>query len=198
MNESVKYKYEDLCDYSKEELESLILKEDAYIQNGEALIEAMLNSPFKNKEKFNLLKEKISSHQQNKLLIRKKIEELTPPKDIDLSSSSIYLGSSTLISASCNWSTTTNSWLPHTKIEEVNIKFANTTNEIVDGKVLDDIFQSVLGEYYMMDMTGNIVPLKRIIDIDINSKTGKWYETMCKNFERSEKLKRVIKDENNE
>ena len=195
MNESTKYKYEDLCDYSKEELDSLILKEDAYIQNGEALIEAMLNSPFKNKEKFNLLKEKISIHQQNKSLIKKRIEELTPPINFSTTLYGNFLVGST---CSASWATSNNYWRPHIKIEETNIKYANNTNEIVDGKVLDDIFQSVLGEYYMMDITGNIVPLKRIIDIDINSKTGKWYETMCKNFERSEKLKRVIKDENNE
>lgn len=197
MNESIKYKYEDLCDYSKEELESLILKEDAYIQNGETLIEAMLSSPFKNKEKFNLLKEKILIHQQNKSLILNRIEEITP-KIIDnqsWSNSNILLGYKT----NSTITTSTITSIPsYTKMELTKIKYADNYNEIQEGEVLDDIFQSILSDYYMQSPTGSIIPLKRIIDIDVNSKTGKWYETMCKNFERCEKLKRVTKDDNNE
>jgi Txe/YoeB family toxin of Txe-Axe toxin-antitoxin module len=182
---------DDLKSNSKEELEAIQQREQALLNNGEVLLEAMLNVPFKNKEKFDKLKESIQVHNSNINLIKKTIEEINKPKTRDWSflSSGSILCSNTVLS---NWMTSTPSF---TKMELTKIKYADNYNDIQEGEVLDDIFQSILGDYYMQSPSGSIIPLKRIIEIDLSSRTGKWYETMCKNFERETKLKRIVNDE---
>lgn len=181
---------DDLKSNSKEELEAIQQQEQALLNNGQVLLEAMLNVPFKNKEKFDKLKESIKVHNSNITLIKKTIEEINKPKTNDWS----FLSSGSILCSN----TTLSNWAPSpsfTKMELTKIKYADNYNEIQEGEVLDDIFQSILGDYYMQSPSGSIIPLKRIIEIDSSSRTGKWYETMCKNFERSEKLNRVLKDE---
>jgi len=52
-------------DYDKDDLELFLSKEKAYLSSGEALLEATLKIPFKNKEKVDKLLDKIKQHKSN-------------------------------------------------------------------------------------------------------------------------------------
>ncbi|NPV13053.1 MAG: hypothetical protein HPY57_14905 [Ignavibacteria bacterium] len=194
MAESKKYSESELLTFNLEELESLKLQEMAYLDNGTTLLEAILNTPFKNKEKFEKLKSKISIHSTNISNIDKRIDELKNSKKENFPYGSLFT-----IGGPITW-TTTYVNQNYTKLKLTKIKYADCNNEVKEGEVLDDIFQSTLGNFYMTAENGSMVPLERIIEIDQESRSGKWYITMCKNLERNKKLKRVLngKDINNE
>lgn len=196
MKESKKYIKEELEIYTKEELESLKIQERAYLDNGETLLEAMLRVPFKNKDKFEQLREKINVHISNIHIIENVIESKSVVSEIDLSEVASHPDKSLsgLLCGVSNSNYIVLNTRGYTKLKTVRIKYADSCNYIREIEVTDDIFQSVLGNYYMIITDGSLLPLERIVEIESESKTGKWYTTMCKNFERNEKLKRVLKD----
>ena len=62
--------------------------------------------------------------------------------------------------------------------------------------IIDDVFQSVLGEYYVIDTNSKYIPISIIIEFeDHESKIYKWYDKMCLNFNREKKINRIIDDE---
>jgi len=193
MAESKKYKKDELLEYSIDELEALVIQEQSYINNGETLLDAILKVPFKNKEKFNKIKENISIHNENITEIRKIIYDLKNPIYNTSDLSGICLTDGTYIIS--NTTLHFNFNLLRTPITKV--KYVDMYRNVLEGELIDDVFQSVTSDYYMMTTSGNVVSLNSILEIDPESKTGKWYEMMCKNFERNEKLKRVLKDGDN-
>ncbi len=213
---------EDLNDLSIDELEIIKSKEKEYIKSGDVLLEAMLNLPFKNREKVESLLKKISVHKSNITIIDTAILHLTNSQlvqngiisgsiwigqghngsNINLSGTNSYLWGGTSSIYINGGTSSINGYSSYSSIDymlkKTNICYLDLNNCKVTVEVIDDIFHSVLGNYYLNTITGSIISLNRVIEIDEDSTLGKWYQKMCKNFEREVKLNRVLKDGNDE
>jgi len=195
------YDITKIDDYTEDELESFKSKEESKQESGEVLLDALLKTPFKSKEKVDKILEQIGQHKLNILLIGGKISEQT-----NTNWSFGYAGGGVIVTGSTTTTTTTNgtngttwntalAWANNSPNEEnIQVEYIDLSNNVNTIYVIDDVIQSVFGEYYLISQQQHI-PLKRVISIDENSNVGKWYSTMCKNFEREIKLKRVLKDE---
>jgi len=176
----------------KEELEDLeILKssEQAYLDSGEVLLEACLKLPFKNKEKVDSLIEKIAIHKNNVTRIGRVIYDKKTPLYND---GVAVWGHSTLTSGSWNV-VAGHGYCQSSNINIIKVKYMKDSTDIKDYMVIDDIFKSELGNYYLMMPDGTPLDLNRIIEIDEDSNVGKWYGEMCQKFVREAKLKRISK-----
>lgn len=183
------YSKNELKNYTLEELEALKKQEKAYLENGEALLKAMLNTPFKSKEKFEKIKKRISYHSNNISIINELIGELK---------ATFYTPSAAEIAAGNDISNNVSAYNVVIKYSnELNvplkttfIKYINEYNDEITLEVIDDIFQSVLNNYYMIDKRGNIIPLEKIIEINEDSLSGKWYKEMLEKYIKTNKIKR--------
>ena len=198
----------NIKDYTKEELDSFKIKEQLLIENGETSLEALLNVPFKNKEKVHDLLDKVNIHTQNIKDIENRITELSYKTDEpindwyggwSLSGSSNVLSGSGYVST-LNGGSTYNNYIynsrPQMSVKLITVNYISDNNVIcISDDIIDDVFQSVLGEYYLHYVNGSLLPLNRVIEIEPDSNVGIWFEKMCKNFERESKLKRVIKND---
>jgi len=203
----MKYDKEKEDEYTIEDYEIFKADHIAQKESGEALLEAMLKVPFKNQKKVDDLLSKIDDHKVLISHFRDKIYKLKAKEE------SFFVGH-TWISGSSNvvWSGTGNISVGYNsiinqqgislpldgKIETTEIKYVDNENQIKTVEVMDDVFQSVLGNYYLTYIDGYKIPLTRVIYIDEESSVGKWFATMCKNFERGSKLERILKDEDNQ
>ena len=206
MAELKKYTKDDVIDLELDELEILKKREEAFMQSGESLLDAIMNTPFKNKKKVDEIFEKIKFHKDNLSVIKFKINELkyTP---IDYSNCNIHYHTITGISSitmNSNW-TSTPSYISYSPpqssnifLKYIDVGYVNEQNDVCNISVVDDIFQSVLGNYYLTTNTGQILSLNRVVEIDEDSTLAKWYENMRRNFEREVKLNRIVKDDNDE
>lgn len=173
----IKFDKSKINEYDKEQLEVLKSKEKSYQESGEVLLESMLKLPFKNKNKLDELLLKITNHKKNISLILDKIDELENKNNHNF-----------LV---CGFDI---SQQRKNYIETVVVNYMNSDNEVENINVIDDVFQSVLGNYYLVDVNGFHLSLNRVIGIDEESSVGRWYNSMCKDFERGSKLKRILKD----
>ena len=181
-------------DYDKDELELFLSKERAYQSSGEVLLEATLKMPFKNKEKVDKILNKIDSHKSNIISINERISKLEVDKQNHTWISGYSNGIGTIIWGTANNYNSYGVSSPTIVVDLIHVKYIDNNNDIITIKVLDDVFESILGNYYLVMEEGVHVPLKRVIEIDEESNVGKWYSVMCKNFDRESKLKRVLKD----
>ena len=194
----MKYDKEKEDEYTIEDYEIFKADHIAQKESGEALLETMLKVPFKSQKKVDDLLNKIDEHKVLISHFSDKIYRLKAKED-----SSILIGH-TWISGTSNavWYGTGNISIgyssPFGKIETTEIKYVDNENQIKTVEVMDDVFQSVLGNYYLTYIDGFRIPLTRVIYIDEESSVGKWFATMCKNFERGSKLERILKDEDNQ
>jgi hypothetical protein len=184
-------------DYDKNDLEIFLSNESAYKLSGEALLEATLNIPFKNKSKIDKILEKIEYHKKNITSIDDRIRELDSASWLNkytywLSGTSTAYGTTGYNSVCIpNYGCST----PIISNANIEVKFVNADSSVMLLEVQDDVFESVLGNYYLIDRYGGHIPLNRVIEIDEESNVGKWFIMMCKNFDRETKLKRVLKDD---
>jgi len=189
MNELKTLTKNDVKDLTLEELEDLKTKENLYLESGETLLEALLNVSFKSKDKVESIMSKISLHRRNIRVINSRIEEIEISKQgADWSTTGIGTHFIYNSATSPIWSQ------PHLKYETTEIEYVDASNNMQKTIVMDDVFHSVLGNYYLSTGNSNI-PLNRVISIDESSNVGKWYSRMQKNFERETKLNRIVKDE---
>lgn len=200
MNELKTLTKSDVIDLTLEELEDLKTNEKVYLESGEALLEALLNIPFKSKDKVESIMSKISQHRHNIRVINSRIDEIEISKSgpVWCSTGQIFIGNGANLTysnvSSPIWTTTTGS---HFKYETTDIEYIDSSNNKQKITIVDDVFQSVLGNYYLTNGSSN-VPLNRVVQIDSESNVGKWYDRMCKNFDRENKLNRIVKDEDND
>jgi len=192
------YIEDELKEIELEDLEILRSTEKAYLDSGEVLLEACLKLPFKNKEKVDSLIGKISIYRNNIVRIDRAIYDVKNPTPAIGGICSIINGSNLTWSSSTwsssNWTLTPSQMQSTTFVNVINVKYMMDSTDIKDYMVIDDLFKSELGNYYLLMPDGTPLDLNRIIEIDIESKVGKWYDSMCQNFVRESKLKRISKD----
>jgi hypothetical protein len=160
-----------------------------------------MKTPFKSKEKVEQIRKKIEYHRLKISFFNRKIKELEKNDseyDGFLNSIGQPLGCSSITinyPSGITYNKFSQIWSTDT-MNTTSIKYLNEDMEELGAEVIDDIFQSVLGNYYLITNGSQHIFLNRVIDFDDESNIGKWYNSMSKNFERGKKLERVLKDEN--
>lgn len=173
----------DLNDLDNDALIKLKNEQQLYLENGEVLLNALLNMPFKKPEKVKSLIENIEIYKKNIDVIDEKIsgyKNMVWYDDAKLHFGYTYSPKSH----------------PKYNVEYTTIKILNETNKYHVIEIIDDMFISVLGVYYTMDVNGQYIPISKIVDFcDYDSKIYKWYDSMCLSFSRELKLNKIIDDE---
>ena len=148
-----------------DELKELKTKENMLLKTGETLLESLLNVPFKTKDKIDAILERITKHKNNLSVINYRIYEINNEN----SKNSMFPNYSSVLvnnSYSANTNFITPNWTQyHTKeskyieIEKINAKILDKDLKINKIKVIDDVFQSVLGTYYLVTDNGEYILL---------------------------------------
>ena len=181
MNEYKLHNEEYLKSLSESDLEELRLKEEHEKEVGSNLLDAMLGIPFKNKEKFDTVRTKISIHKTN----LSKIENIQNP----------HFGNEVMLGFSGHNDIGFHTLQLH-RPNTTYVSYMVDVNDWSNIEVIDDVFKSELGNYYFITLSGQYIPLTNVVEIeDHDSKIFKWYSMMAKNFERETKLNRVTKKE---
>ena len=171
----MEYKKENESEYTLEDYEIFRSQSKIKQKSGEALLGALMKVPFKDDEKVQLLVNMISENKKMVGYFENKIFGLDDSDSVD-----------------------SNTFHYDRMSETIEVTFVDEKNDLNSVVVVDDVFESVLGNYYLIYVNGVHLPLNRVITIEEDSKVGRWYKSMCKNFEREVKLKRVLgKDGNN-
>jgi hypothetical protein len=199
---------EKLDEYSIEDLELYKSGYKAKQESGEVLLEAILKTPFKKPEKVKSIMNKISQNKGMVTYLSNAIRQKEQEKNTDNTNHGLTGGLVWTTGGTAVWSTNSGTiaysnagpigYSFNTKLEKTMVKYVDEYNEVKDVEVVDDIFQSVLGNYYLIYMDGVHLPLNRVIEFEEESNVGRWYERMRKNFERGSKLERILKDDDNE
>jgi hypothetical protein len=194
-------------DYTEEDLKIFQSIEEKNIESTEELFKNYLKVPFKDDKKTQQLLDKISSHKSYKDMIKKELREREQKKSSEYIWTDIFnikldpkLYNNTL------WYNNTPSWSQNYINQLSNISNITKNNihqkmitvtyyddcekQSIQIEVLDDVFKSELGNYYLTSNDGNI-PLNNVIGIEEDSKLYKWYQEMCKKFNREQKLNRI-------
>ena len=187
-------------DYTEEDLKIFESIEEKNIESTEELFKNYLKVPFKDDKKSQQLLDKIRSHKDYKEMIKK---ELSKRELIKREQKSSEYDWSTILEAKMNPNVWAHSWHSiNSSINQCNSinKFHQKTvliryydeyeKQTIKIEVIDDVFKSELGNYYLSSNDGNI-PLNNVIDIEKDSKLYKWYQEMYHNFNRERKLKRI-------
>lgn len=191
-----------IAEYTDEDLEIFQNIEEKNIESTEELFKNYLRVPFKDDKKIQQLLDKISSHKSYRNIIKSELRKREQE--------SSYI-------EQFNWSTILNSnvkldpyvWYSNMNNNPsyINQLSSNIKNNIyqkmitvtyydeyekqsIQIDVLDDVFKSELGNYYLISNNGNI-PLNNVIDIEKDSNLYKWYQGMYQKFNREQKLNRI-------
>lgn len=169
---------QDIENLTQEELKNLRIEQLQYLENGQVLLNALLKMPFKKPEKVEALVDNIKLYNHNIYLIDEEINK-NEIINYEFISGDIF-------------SNTHN--IGYSEITIISILDGYNNNFPI--KIIDDVFQSVLGEYYVIDINSRYIPISKIVGFeDQDSKIYKWYDKMCLNFNREKKLNRIIDDE---
>jgi len=169
----------DIENLTQEDLKNLRIEQLHYLENGQVLLNALLKIPFKKPEKVEALVDNIKLYNYNIYLIDEEINKNT------FNVSGLYISSKT-VSNKFN--------IVYSEITIISILDGYNNNFTI--KIIDDVFQSVLGEYYVIDIDSRYIPISKIVGFeDQDSKIYKWYDKMCLNFNREKKLNRIFDDE---
>lgn len=195
MNKNMrKFDIDKLDEYDIDELNYFKSEYETKIQSGEALINSLLNAPFK-KEKINDILDKLDNNKtvlfkiKTKIILKKEINDLN-----DYSQNIITSNIHVLPQTTGNLSYLTNSNITlDINLKSTSVSYLDNSNNIMRFEVIDDIFQSILGNYYLVGLSGLHLPLTHVISAEKDSKIDKWFNMMSKKIERKEKLKRILK-----
>lgn len=189
-------------DYTEEDLKIFQSIEEKNIESTEELFKNYLKVPFKDDKKTQQLLDKISSHKNYKDMIKKELRE----REQKFDQKSDYNWSTLIDHSGFSWiqnpSTIQNfyqqqiSGYPvyktniHQKIITVTY-YDECEKQSFQIEVIDDVFKSELGNYYLSSLSNGNISLNNVIDIEENSNLYKWYQEMCKKFNREQKLNRI-------
>ena len=196
-------------DYTEEDLKIFQSIEEKNIESTEELFKNYLKVPFKDDKKTQQLLDKISYHKSYRDIIkselRKREQESYYIDQFNWSTilTNVKLDPNLWYSNNPTWSHSCINQLADITKNNIHQKMITVTyydeyeKQSIRINVLDDVFKSELGNYYLISNNENI-PLSNVIDIEKNSNLYKWYQVMYQKFNRTQKLNRIDNNDDSE
>jgi hypothetical protein len=190
-------------DYTEEDLKIFQSIEEKNIESTEELFKNYLKVPFKDDKKTQQLLDKISSHKSYRDIIKSELRKREQESSyIDQFDWSNILNSNGIWSQSASNGNVT--WYQNITKNNIHQKMITVTyydeyeKQSFQIEVIDDVFKSELGNYYLSSLSNGNISLNNVIDIEENSNLYKWYQGMYQKFNRTQKLNRIDNDDNDD